>query len=164
MLSFGANFKQAMAADLFPQDLRANTAIDDVGYARQYAIVYRLRPPRRLRSRFLELAIGTIDTTEQTHGFVSFGPVWQLPLMRGNDEWFVQLGFSPTLLSGSTINDRDLGGNFHFTSSASLGAVFGERRALSFALRIQHTSNGGINDTNPGINMLGLNFSYDVGQ
>lgn len=161
MLAIGANSANAMAADLVPRDFRVSMAADKFNETRQYAVAYRLRPPRRLRAHHLELAIGSIGTTSRTHAFVSFGPVWRLPLVRGNDRWHVQLGFSPTLLSGSTISGRDLGGNFHFTSSVSLGALLGERRALSIALRIQHTSNGGIDSTNPGLDMVGLNISYD---
>jgi uncharacterized membrane protein YdcZ (DUF606 family) len=29
------------------------------------------------------------------------------------------------------------------------------------ALRLQHISNGGLNDANPGMDMLGLNFAFD---
>jgi len=161
MLSISTQSVDAMTADLAPQHFRVSVAADNVKNDWQYAVAYQLRPPRRLRARHLELAIGAIAATSQTHAFVSLGPVWQLPLARGNDRWLMQLGFSPTLLTGSTINGRDMGGKIHFTSSASFGATLGEQRTLSIALRVQHMSNGGINRTNPGLDMIGLTLSYD---
>ena len=91
-------------------------------------LAFRMRPPRRLRARHLELAIGAISTSQETRAFVSFGPVWRLPI---NSRFlFVELGFSPTVIAGSSFNGRDLGGNFHFTSSASVGATFGARKHI----------------------------------
>jgi hypothetical protein len=69
------------------------------------------------------------------------------------------LGFSPTLFAGSTFNDRDIGGNFHFTSSAAIGVSIGVDDDSSISLRIQHTSNGGLDSTNPGMDMVGINFT-----
>ena len=109
----------------------------------------------------MELAVGTISTTEVNQPFVSFGPVWRLPI--NSRRLFVQLGFSPTLLGGSTFHGRDLGGKFHFTSSATIGTTFGARDAVELALRIQHTSNGSIRNTNPGMDMIGLNLSFSLG-
>ncbi len=91
--------------------------------------------------------------------FVSLGPVWQFPV--NNGPLFFELGISPTLLGGSTFNGRDLGDNFHFTSSAAVGKTFGARDAFSLSLRAQHTSNGNIKSTNPGMDMIGINFAFD---
>jgi hypothetical protein len=77
MLSISTNSANAMATDLVPQNFRVSVAADNVKNTWQYAVAYQLRPPRRLRARHLELAIGAIATTSQTHAFVSFGPVWQ---------------------------------------------------------------------------------------
>ena len=62
---------------------------------------------------------------------------------------------------GSSFNDRDMGGNFHFTSFAALGAIFGPRDSAARSLRIQHTSNGGLNSTNPGVDVIGLNITFN---
>ena len=89
------------------------------------------------------------------------GPVWRLPI--NSRSLFVELGVSPTLLGGSSFNGRDMGGNFHFTSSAAVGKTFGARDAFSLSLRIQHTSNGSIRNTNPGMDMIGVNLSFSLG-
>lgn len=161
MLSIGLQNRSANAADLVPDDYRIGKVSAKFDDASLYAIAYRLRPPRRIRAQYLELALGTLATSSETRSFISLGPVWQVPLY--GDRVSLNLGFSPTLLGGSTIGDRDMGGNFHFTSSASIDASFGLRRALSLAIRIQHTSNGGLNGTNPGMDIVGLNFSYIPG-
>ncbi len=161
MLSLLLQSLNVQAATLVPDDYRAGTVIGKFGDTRQFAAAYRLRPPGRLRAQYLELVVGAITTASETRGFASLGPVWHLPLY--GDRVSIKFGFSPTLLGGSTFNGRDMGGNFHFTSSIAVELAFGLRRAMSIALRVQHTSNGGISSTNPGMDMLGLNFNYSPG-
>lgn len=91
--------------------------------------------------------------------FVSLGPVWRLPI--NSRRLFIQLGFSPTLLGGASFHGRNLGGRFHFTSSATVGMTLGARDGLELALRVQHTSNGGLSSTNPGMDMIGLSFAFN---
>ena len=103
--------------------------------------------------------MGTLSTSQENRLFVSLGPVWRLPI--NSRSLFVELGFSPTLLSGSSFNGRDVGGNFHFTSSAALGTTFGARDSVALSLRIQHMSNGSLRNTNPGMDMIGLNIAFN---
>jgi len=160
LISFTLNSSNARAATAAPTDYRVVAASKKFEDTSQFAVAFRMRPPRRLRARHLELAIGAISTPQETKPFVSFGPVWRLPINRRL--LFVELGFSPTLIAGSSFNGRDPGGNFHFTSSASVGATFGARENISIALRVQHTSNGGLSSTNPGLDMIGLNFAFNL--
>ena len=160
MVSFMLNGLNAQAADLRPTDYRLAVADDKFADTWQFAVAYRLRPPRRLRAQYLELAVGTISTSADNNLFVSLGPVWRLPLH--SESLFVEFGISPILLSGTSFNGRRMGGNFHFTSSAAIGTHFGARDAMSVSLRIQHTSNGGISSTNPGMDMLGITFAFDL--
>lgn len=159
LLSIALNSANARAASVMPTDYRIATAGDTFDDVWQYAVVFKMRPPRRLRARRLELAIGTISTAVESRTFVSLGPVWRLPIE--SRSLFIELGFSPTLLSRSSFNDRDLGGNFHFTSSVPVGATFGQIDTVAVSLLIQHTSNGGFSNTNPGLDMIGLNFAFD---
>ena len=159
MISSMLNSSNARAATRWPSDYRVAAANDKFTDTWQYAVAFRLRPPHRLRAKRLELAVGTISTSQESRPFVSLGPVWRLPL--SNDSLFVELSISPTLLSGSSFNGRDMGGNFHFTSSAAVGATFGARDSVALSLRIQHMSNGSLSSTNPGMDMIGLNFAID---
>ena len=153
------NSSNAQAATAMPTDYRVTAANDKFTDTWQMAVAFRMRPPRRLRARRLELAMGTLSTSQENRLFVSFGPVWRLPI--NSRSLFVELGISPTLISGSTFNGRDMGGNFHFTSSAAVGATFGARDSVALSLRIQHMSNGSLSSTNPGMDMIGLNFAID---
>ncbi len=164
MISCMLNSSNARAATTMPSDYRIAAAGDKFADTWQFALAFRMRPPRRLRgflAHHFELAVGTISTSQESNPFVSLGPVWRLPF-NGNS-LFVELGISPTLLGGSTFNGRDMGGNFHFTSSIAVEAAFGLRRAVAVALRLQHTSNGGLSTTNPGMDMLAISFSYRPG-
>ena len=160
MISFSLNSSNAWAATVAPIDYRIVAASEKFDNTTQFAVVFKIRPPRRLRASRLEFAIGMISTSQESRAFVSLGPVWRLPINRRS--LFVELGLSPTLIAGSSVNGRDLGGNFHFTSSASIGTTFGARENISVALRVQHISNGGLSNTNPGMNMIGLNFAFNL--
>ena len=159
MISCMLNSSNARAATAWPSDYRIAAADDKFTDTWQFAVAFRLRPPRRLKARRLELVIGTLSTSQENRLFVSLGPVWRLPIR--NQSLFVELGISPTLLSGSSFNGRDMGGNFHFTSSAAIGANIGTRDRISVSLRIQHTSNGSLSSTNPGMDMIGLNIAFN---
>ena len=159
MLSIAMSSANARAVALKPSDYRVSKANHKFEDARQFAVGFTMRSPRRLRAQRLELAVGAISTAAESRAFLSFGPVWRFPA--NSRSLFVELGFSPTLIGGSTFNGRDLGGNFHFTSSAAIGATFGRFDTVSVSLRAQHTSNGGLSDTNPGLDMFGLNFAFN---
>ncbi len=138
--------------------IRIGTAGEKFDSTNQLAIAFEVDSPKFLHARHIEISIGSLSTSDDSEAFVSVGPVWRVPLWRR--DVFVDLGFSPTLFSGSIFNGRDLGGNFHFTSSISIGKTFGISDNGSIALRLQHTSNGGLDSANPGIDMLGINFSF----
>ena len=159
MLSCMLNNSLAQADSVIPSDYRLATAGDKFSDTVQFAAVFKFRPPRRLRARRMELVVGTIATSQESRLFVSLGPVWQLPIV--NRSMFFELDISPTFIGGSSFNQRDMGGNFHFTSFAAVGARFGKRDALSLSLRVQHTSNGGLSRTNPGMDMIGINLAFN---
>ena len=148
-----------LAADFIPTTYRVQHAIGKFDDTSGVMIAYGLRAPRALRAHHLEVAVGSVVSSDRSAAVVSVGPVWRFPLAAGRA--FVDFGFSPTLLSDSRFDDRELGGNFHFTSSLSIGASFGRFDRYSLALRAQHTSNGGLNEDNPGLDMFGLNFAVD---
>lgn len=162
MASFALHGLNAYSATVMPSGYRVAAAYHKFTGTSQVAATFRIRPPRRLHSEHLELAVGAITTSADSRPFVSFGPVWRWPI--GDRYWHAELGFSPTLIAGSTFKDRDLGGALHFTSSASVGTTFGRRHAAALSLRIQHISNGGLNHANPGLDMIGLDFTWRPGK
>ena len=76
----------------------------------------------------------------------------------------MDFGVHPTWLTRTEFRERPLGGNFHFTSYLGLGAYLGRQRKTSVLIRYQHTSNAGIDSPNPGLDMMGLTFSYHFGE
>ncbi|MFQ5547281.1 MAG: acyloxyacyl hydrolase [Woeseia sp.] len=162
MASLSLQSSNARAATLVPDDYRVGKVVSKFDDTWQIAAAFRLRSPRRLRAQYLEFAVGATTTPRETRAFVSMGPVWRFPVYR--DRISIKLGFSPTLLAGSVFGGRDMGGKVHFTSSAAVEAALGVRRSASLALRIQHTSNGSLNSTNPGMDIVGLSFGYRFDQ
>ncbi len=154
------------AETFFPVEYRVSESIGKTDDVNQYAIVLPVPAPRRLRANRLELGIGTFSSPLEDRPFVSLGAVWRvqprwLPLIR--DRLHVDVGFSPTWIAGSRLNGIDLGGNLHFTSSISVGRFIDRKETVALSLRIQHTSNGGLHGTNPGLDMLGLNLTFQPG-
>ena len=159
MLTAAALPSVSVAAEAFvPNDVRVLGGISGADDTYQVAAAYRLRAPRPLRAHHLEVAVGVVSTTDQQRPFFSIGPVWRFPIASGRQ--YLDFGFSPTILSGTQIGDRDLGGHFHFTSSVAYGLRFGPVDAYSLRLRVQHTSNGGLNRNNPGLDLVGIDFGY----
>ncbi len=74
MIAFTLNDANARAASVMPADYRYAVAGDKFEDTWQLAVALRMRPPRRLRARCMELAVGTISTSEVSQPFVSLGP------------------------------------------------------------------------------------------
>lgn len=157
VLMLVAMFQSAIAA---PQralpELRLATSFRDGSDIRLIAAALPMKAVSWTRASRMEIAVGLVDGSGHSRPFVSAGSVWQLNY--SNTPVFVEFGFSPTLLGGSTLGAHDLGGNLHFTSSLAVGMVLGQGRNARIALRIQHLSNGGLHDRNPGLDLVGLNF------
>jgi hypothetical protein len=105
-----------------------------------------------------EAALGTFYRRDQYRVFLSGGPTWRLGPWR---RFHLDLGIHPTFLGGSRFHGADLGGNFHFTTFVSAGLTIGRRHEVS--ARVQHTSNAGLNDDNPGADVAGIDYSFRFG-
>ena len=163
MASVSLRATPAYADGFLPTEYRAMESIGKHEDVSQYALVFHGRPPRRLFAERMELAVGTLSGANADRWFVSYGAVWRVPrrwMPFARNAMHVDVGFSPTWIAGSAVNGRDLGGNLHFTSSLSVGAYLNARRTLELSARIQHTSNGGLDSVNPGLDMLGLSLAY----
>jgi hypothetical protein len=73
--------------------------------------------------------------------------------------WFAELGIGANvLLPAFHDNDRRFGTAFNFGDHLALGRALGDSNEL--ALRVQHYSNGGIKQPNPGINFVQLRWIH----
>ncbi len=73
MISFTMNDSNARAATVMSSDYRLAAAADKFDDAWQLAVAFKMRPRRRLRAERLELAMGTISTSQENRLFVSCG-------------------------------------------------------------------------------------------
>ena len=149
---------RAEVPDLLPDGYRLQHSVGKFSDTTEFAGEYWFSAPRFLRANRLELAVGALADGEVTRPFVSFGPSWRWNFANRS---YIDFGFSPTLLSDATVDDRSLGGHLHFTSSLSIGRRFGRYDQFSIAFRAQHVSNGGLDEKNPGIDVAGLRFAWE---
>ena len=110
-----------------------------------------------LESR-INASAGVIHGGGDIAAIVTMGP--GLALLRPGQQFTIEAGISPTLMSRSEFGDADLGGIFQFTSFVGLNSRIGKQTIAS--LRVQHMSNAGIYDSNPGLDqaMLGINYRF----
>jgi hypothetical protein len=112
----------------------------------------------------LDLSAGWLERGSNASAFVSAGPSYRWHMNKSDQsKWFVDFGVHPTFISQSRFEGKNLGGEVFFTSHLGLGVYLGRQRKSSLLLRYQHISNAGLNDRNPGVDMLGLAFSYNFG-
>lgn len=111
----------------------------------------------------LDLTVGYINEADEAEGgiqYIHLGPSWDYrPAVLWSGA-HLDLGTAITRLSGERINQRVLGGRWHFTSHVSLGHDFGDGRRWHTAIRLQHTSNASTRDTNPGLDVPMLELGY----
>lgn len=108
----------------------------------------------------LTLEAGRFARGSEHRNFLSVGPVLRLTHARWPTRMFVDVGVSPTVIDGARYGDRDFGTSFNFSSHLGLGIRVGENADHVVKFRFEHISNGGIDDTNPGVNLIGVDFVF----
>lgn len=139
-------------------EIRVLAAIKKFTGTKQVALAFTLPTSTWMYSNRIEIALGSIGNSEDTTAFISAGPLWSWEVLAPGN--FFELGFSPTFLADTQFGSRNIGGHLHFSSSATIGHKFGQNKRSIIGLRIQHISNGGLNNTNPGLDSVGLSVSY----
>jgi hypothetical protein len=92
----------------------------------------------------LDFTAGQLERGGDSSLFVSFGPTYRFNMKKSEPgRWFMEIGSHPTYVR--------------------LGAYLDRQRRTCLLLRYQHTSNAGLSNSNPGVDMLGLTFSYHFG-
>ena len=135
-----------------PDRIRVMTAARQFSGTELVAAAYTGDAPQWMRAHHVEWSVGALHRVGDVRLIVAVGPVWRF--QPPTSPLFVEFSLSPTLLGGSHLGDRDLGGNVHFTSALSFGRRFAS--GWSLIARAQHLSNGGLNSQNPGLDMFGL--------
>ncbi len=88
-------------------------------------------------------------------------PTLRLRLQEGRSNWFVEGGIG---VSYSDVpyrtNSKKFSTRFNFADHVGVGYSFGPQRNQEVVLRVQHFSNGGIENPNPGENFLQLRYVH----
>jgi hypothetical protein len=75
-----------------------------------------------------------------------------------NEKIDISMGINPTIISKHKFGDENFGGAIEFTSHIGLNINFARHCTLGY--RLQHMSNGGLYENNPGLNMHMIELGY----
>lgn len=79
----------------------------------------------------------------------------------GTSPWFAEAGIGLTATNRVYRTDRKMfSSRFDFGDHLALGRSFGDAGRHEVALRIEHFSNGGLREPNPGETFLQLRYAY----
>lgn len=73
---------------------------------------------------------------------------------------YLEAGLGVHLLSKVHIGTRNLSSSLQFGTHAGLGIRFGQSEQFELGWRIEHLSNAGLHEPNPGINFSMMRFGY----
>ena len=74
---------------------------------------------------------------------------------------YVEAAIGFHLLSDQQVNSKRIfGTHFQYGDHLGFGVRFGERYRYDAGVRLQHLSNGGLDEPNPGINFVELRLAY----
>jgi lipid A 3-O-deacylase len=90
----------------------------------------------------------------------TFAPVLRYTFGGAFNDVFVEAGIGLSVITPHfEVHGRTFSTTFNFDDHASLGRRFGARRENELSIRIEHFSNGGIKNPNPGQNFAQLRFA-----
>jgi hypothetical protein len=105
---------------------------------------------------YWEVSAGLWDNPDNTTANVAFTPVFRL--QRGG--FYVEGGIGMHLVTTHVSAHRVFSTSFQFGEHIGGGLRFGEGGRYDLGVRVQHISNGGLDEPNPGINFAILRFQY----
>jgi lipid A 3-O-deacylase len=152
---------QAHAVDGF--SLEAGHGDEDTNLARfglQWKWNWKAREEHRFHlTGYWDLAFG-VWTKDNTTYDIGFTPVFRLQREDGPGPYAeAAIGFH-VVSRAHVSRTRVFSTRFQFGDHIGIGRRFGSRGRYDLGLRLQHLSNGGIDNPNPGINFLQLRLQY----
>ncbi|MEX0448420.1 acyloxyacyl hydrolase [Spiribacter sp. 221] len=103
-----------------------------------------------------DMVLGIWSGDHRDTAVAAIGPAVERRLARSGLRF--SLGLQPTLLSRHDGNGKDLGGPLQFTSH--VGIAWAPAGGLVLGLRMQHTSNARLYDSNPGVDIAAVEIGY----
>lgn len=92
---------------------------------------------------------------------VGLVPSFRFRFNQGLSSWFADAGIGVTYTDRMfRTREKEFSTRFNFASHLGLGYSFGTRMQHELQLRLQHVSNAGIKEPNPGENFVQLRYGY----
>lgn len=92
---------------------------------------------------------------------LGIGPSLRWRGAQGASPWFLEAGTSLMVTGKQLYNDNQrMGTRFNFASHLGVGMNFGQQHAHELSLRVQHASNAGIKNPNPGLNFWQIRYAH----
>ena len=105
------------------------------------------------------------ESERRTAGLVQLGliPVLRWQADGGASPWFAEAGIGATLTTVVYQTERKrFSTRFNFGDHLAVGRSFGPTRAHELSVRLEHFSNAGIKQPNPGENFFQLRYSFKL--
>jgi len=135
-------------------NLEENYTAAEIYFLKDLPWTLQMGEQTTLSSRF-DLGATYLNASGNKGGMLAAGGDLVLGFWNGGLE--LEVGFRPTWMFDHTYGDDDFGGGMQFTSHVGL-AINWQNLVLNY--RLQHTSNAGIYDDNPGLNLHMVGFGY----
>ena len=129
----------------------------------QYEALLNYKLPWRWDLASVGLGMRVISTLGSLHGGGDVGAIGSLGLgfvLGDGHDLNLRVGSAATYMTEDEYGDENLGTHFQFTSH--IGVTYRFWNELSARFRVQHMSNAGLSDDNPGVNifMFGLHYGF----
>ena len=117
-------------------------------------------------SGYWEAALGRWKGTAEGGGSAYSTQIGITPVFRwrgdgGSSPWFFEAGIGANAIRPVYHTERkQFSTIFNFGDQLAVGRSFGAQREHELALRVQHFSNGGYKDPNPGETFVQLRYAY----
>lgn len=115
---------------------------------------------------YVETSIGRWSTHRSRGGSAWVTQVGFTPVLRFNfpdeyEPWFIELGVGANFIVPVYRNQhKSFSSKFNFGDHVAFGRRFGQGLNKELALRVEHFSNAGIDEPNPGENFVQLRYSF----
>jgi hypothetical protein len=91
---------------------------------------------------------------------IAFMPVLRLTNDR-HPWWYLDAGVGPALVLPLYVSrERTFSTNFNFDNYVALGVLLGNRDQHDVSVGLNHISNGGLSQPNPGLNVFSLRYTH----
>ena len=107
---------------------------------------------------YWEFAAAVWDNHDESVADVSATPVFRL----ARSAAYIEAAIGFHLVTTHISAHRTFSTAFQFGEHLGAGYRFGPARRYDLGLRVQHISNGGLREPNPGINFVSVRFQYDL--